>query len=102
MSEKVSGLNLSLLSFWPVLLLVGFASATFLPAVVVGYRWTVEFSLAGFLLLAILWEMYRGGHQSWFGFSHKEKLLVLYPLILFTIWSFVSILWADSYRNVLH
>src|SRR5215471_12396281 len=96
MRERISSPNSSVISFWPLLLLVGFGSAIFLPAVVVGYRWTVEFSLAGFLILTILWELFCGSTDGTYRSSHKENLLTVYPLGVFTIWSFISIVWAHS------
>ena len=93
---------LTVFSYWPTLLLVGFGSA-FLPlAPMLGYRWSIELTLAIFLLAVTLPTSISGGVLSDPPFSFRERELILLPISLFIVWSFVSAVWSTSWRGALH
>ena len=86
-------------SCWPLLLLIGFASPFIPLAPVLGYRWSVELAFAAFVLFsAILSLLVRERHET----SKEEYGLVVMPLVLFIGCSFLSALWAQSWRAALH
>ena len=102
MSERTFNNPSNLIAFWPALLLVGFASQLFFSPIVVGYRWTAEFSIGFLLLASILIDRLAGRTLSLEMISWRETLFILIPMGLITAWSFISIFWAASPRNVLH
>src|SRR5688500_12582948 len=89
-------------SLWPVLLLAGFASANLPLAQVLGYRWSVELSLAVFLLAAALFLFFRRHRLIKNSFSFSELRWILLPLTLFILWSFLSAAWSSSWRAAIH
>jgi O-antigen ligase len=102
MNKPDGGIHTYLISFWPLLLLIGFASALLPSVTVVGYRWTVELALAGFLFLSLLLAAFGNGLHGFGSIPKKEFLWTILPVSLFTIWSGLSVLWASSWRNALH
>jgi len=91
------------MSYWPALLLVGFASA-FIPLVpLLGYRWSVELALGVFLLTAACGYLFHlSSTEPPTSIYELDFSLISLPLILFTSWSFLSALWANSPRAAVH
>ncbi|HEY0427674.1 MAG TPA: O-antigen ligase family protein [Pyrinomonadaceae bacterium] len=89
------------LSLWSFVLLANFIPAIPQPEAIIGYLWKVEFVLAAFLAVAITFLL-KLPKEKFFDFHKKEFFLVILPLVLFTVWSGFSILWAQSARNALH
>ena len=90
------------LMFWPLILTAGFFSALLPEFPVLGYRWTAEFFLGVLTLTALVAAKYEGVSRDTFKLSNDELIWVVLPLTLFALWSGLSIIWADSWRNALH
>ncbi|MCY7348061.1 MAG: O-antigen ligase family protein, partial [Pyrinomonadaceae bacterium] len=92
-----------LAAFWSLLLLANFVPTVPQPAVIIGYLWKVEFALAGLIVLTLLAALqFPQNKVTAANFSKRELYWIILPLILFTLWSGVSIIWAESPRNALH
>ncbi|MGI8641549.1 MAG: O-antigen ligase family protein [Pyrinomonadaceae bacterium] len=73
------------------------------PASIIGYLWKVEFAFAGLLFLTLFFALkFPKNKINFIRFADREVLWIVLPLILFTIWSGLSIIWAESWRNALH
>ena len=92
----------SYLAYWPALLLVGFLPFILQPGPILGYRWTVEFAIAAFLLAALLFSIIRNRRLPLNPIPRKEFAFVVLPILLFTIWSGASAFWAFSTRGAIH
>ena len=89
------------LSFWSLLILVNFVPAISQPAVIIGYLWKVEFALAAFLLVSIIFFL-KSPDERLLKFTRTEFFWIILPLVLLTLWSGLSCLWAESWRAALH
>lgn len=93
------------ISLWSLILLANFISIIPQPepAAIIGYEWKVEFALAGLIFLTLLVALkFSQNKISLINFSRLEISWVILPLILFTVWSGLSLIWAESWRNALH
>ena len=88
-------------TLWSVLLLVSFVPTIPQPDAIIGYLWKTEFALAAFLIFSILFLITQPKGKT-IEFAGKEFYLVILPIVLFTIWSGLSCIWAESWRNALH
>ena len=92
-----------LIAFWSSLLLVSFIPTIPQPASTIGYLWQVEFALAGLIFLTlIVAPVFRKNEIYLVNISRLEILCVILPLVLFTVWSGLSVIWAQSWHNALH
>lgn len=91
----------AVISYWPVLILAGFGSVFIPLAPLLGYRWSVELSLAIVLLAATAQSLTQRSLLT-DSTSRSELLWIFLPLSLFVVWSFLSILWSASWRAALH
>jgi O-antigen ligase len=89
-------------TLWPLLLLAGFASVLLPQPTVVGYRWSVELVFAGFLLVTSALAVFAKDPQLKSKISRSEFIWVILPILIFTLWSGLSIFWAVSWRGALH
>lgn len=89
------------ISYWPGLLLAGFGSVFIPLAPVLGYRWSVELSLAVVLVAATAQSLTQRSLLT-DSTPRSELLWIFLPLSLFVVWSFLSILWSASWRAALH
>lgn len=102
MTDKTEAQVPIVASYWPILLLVGFASG-FIPLVpMLGYRWSVELSIALLLLTATVFTFFYIGSRTRSASYAAELWLILLPLSLFIIWSFLSATWSSSWRGASH
>lgn len=92
-----------LIAFWSVLLLVIFVPTIPQPSSIIGYVWQVEFALAGFIFLTLCAALvfYRNDIRL-VRISRLEFFAVIFPLVLFTVWSGLSLTWAQTPRAALH
>jgi len=93
------------IAFWSIIMLANFIDIIPQPAteLIIGYEWKVEFALAGLILLSILFALkFSQNKLSFINFSRFEVSWIILPLLLFTIWSALSLIWAESLRNALH
>lgn len=92
-----------LISMWAVIILAGFIPVIPQPAVVVGYFWRVEFFLSGFILLTLVCALrFPFKKITLRRFDRREVYLVIMPLVLFAVWSGLSCIWAETWRNAAH
>lgn len=89
------------LSGWSLLLLANFIPSIPQPAVIIGYLWKVEFALAAFLFIALVFFI-RVAKDKTAGFGRQETFWIILPLVLFTAWSGFSCFWAESLREAIH
>jgi O-antigen ligase len=100
-SPPIRNFQGQILASWPLILLIGFGSI-YLPTVaIVGYRWTVEISLAAFLLLVYLSGL-RSASAQVDSVPNSELLWIMIPIALLTLWSGLSVFWAASWRSATH
>ena len=90
-----------LLSCWAMLLLANFVPAITQPAIIVGYLWKIEFALAAFLLISLVF-LVKSSDKVFTRISNPEFVWIVLPLLLFTTWSGFSVLWAESVRSAIH
>lgn len=88
-------------AFWALLLLVNFVPVIPQPGVIIGYLWKVEFALAAFLLIAVVF-LIKISKEKILSYDRREFLWIILPLLLFTAWSGVSVFWAESQRDAVH
>ncbi len=92
-----------LAAFWSLLLLVNFVPVIPQPGIIIGYLWKVEFALAGLILLTLIITLgFRSKTYNFVKLSVRERYWIVAPIILFTVWSGLSMIWAESWRNALH
>ncbi len=92
-----------LVAFWSLLLLANFVPTVPQPAVIIGYLWKVEFALAGLICLTLFAALkFPQKKITAANFSKREVYWIILPVILFTLWSGLSIIWAESPRSALH
>jgi O-antigen ligase len=92
-----------LVSFWSLLLLANFIPTIPQPSVIIGYLWIVEFAFAGLIFLTLIAALkFPNEKKVSIKFSSREVYRIILPVILFTVWSGFSIVWAESWRNALH
>lgn len=84
---------------WSLLLLASFLPSIPQPSSIIGYLWKTEFALALFLLTAIIF-LYKISAEI--QINKTEFNFIILPLLLFMLWSGISIFWAESVRNALH
>ena len=89
------------LACWSLLTLANFVPAIPQPVLIIGYLWKVEFALAAFLLVSII-LLLKYPNKNFVNFSKKEFGRIILPLLLFTVWSGLSVLWAQSVRSAIH
>ena len=95
--EKFKGQFSFLVPFWPLILLtplIPFPS----PSVLVGHPWKPELFLS-LLLISIIAVAFFNGKG---GLSFATIRPIATSVVVFAIWSGVSILWAESPNSVLH
>lgn len=103
MNINLKNINLSqtFLACWSILLLLNFLPSVPQPDSIIGYLWQAEFGLAAFLLAAIV-LLYKFSDKFTIQISQTEFKWIILPLILFTIWSGFSVIWATSARSAIH
>ena len=94
--------SLRFVSYWPALLLVGFASSFISLVPLLGYRWSVELALAVFLMITACGSLIFAPTTLSLSTSKGDFRLISLPLVLFVSWSFLSALWATSPRSAIH
>ncbi len=87
---------------WTLLLLVRFVPTIPQPETVIGYLWKPEFFLSAFLFGSIVWLWKTDKLKRLFSFGKDEFYFIVLPIMLFVVWSGLSMLWAISSRNALH
>ena len=89
------------ISGWSLLILANFVPAIPQPDVIIGYLWKVEFALAAFLSVSII-LLLKSSDKKFVRFNRREFVWIILPLLLFTIWSGFSVIWAESARAAIH
>ena len=90
-------------AFWALVLLANFVSVIPEPAAVIGYLWKVEFAFALFLMVALVFALKNSNAGKFrLNFSKQEFCTLVLPVVLFIIWSGVSMFWANAERNAAH
>jgi len=84
---------------WSLLLLANFLPSIPQPSSIIGYLWKTEFALALFLLTAIIFLFKISAEIQ---INKTEFNFIILPLLLFMLWSGISIFWAESVRNAIH
>src|SRR5688572_1789639 len=102
MKFKARKFDSTLFLLWPLLLLVAWLSPLLPTVGIPGYRWTVELAFAFFLLLVILVCILGRTNFRFSAITSGETLFVILPIAFFVIWSFTSVLWAQSWRSTFH
>lgn len=64
--------------------------------------WRVELFASIFLTVVLIVAFFHSRSITLRTFSNEEKLLVIYPMLAFILWSAVSSLWAESWKSSLH
>ena len=89
--------------FWSLLLLANFAPSIPQPDAIIGYLWKIEFILAGLIFATLLTALkFPKEKFRQIKFSKREIYLIIAPVVLFTVWSGLSVAWSKSWRNALH
>jgi O-antigen ligase len=91
----------TILTLWSLLILANFVPSIPQPEFIIGYLWKVEFILALFLLAATVFLL-KIPKEKLVRFTKKEFRLIILPLLLFTIWSALSVFRAESARAAVH
>jgi O-antigen ligase len=87
---------------WTMILLVKYFPMIGQPATTIGYLWKPEFFLSAFLFISIIWLWKTDKLKRSMLFGKDEFYFIVLPMMLFVVWSGLSILWAISPRNALH
>jgi O-antigen ligase len=87
---------------WSLLILVKFVPFVPQPESIIGYLWKYEFAIGLFLGVFLI----IAASNKWFSrlmvFEKNEFYFIVLPILAFTIWSFLSVLWSRSERHALH
>lgn len=88
---------------WSLILLANFVPTFPQPATIIGYLWKVEFALGALILLTFVFALkFSKDKFNFIKFTDREIRCIVLPIILFTVWSGLSMFWAQSLRNALH
>jgi O-antigen ligase len=90
-----------IVSAWPLLILANAIPNFEQPYRIIGYHWKIEFFIGLFLFAAIAY-LFARRDRILAPVIHTPGVPVLLPLVLFVIWSGLSISWAVSWRNAMH
>jgi Tfp pilus assembly protein PilF len=87
---------------WSLLLLMRYVTIVPQPETTIGYLWKYEFAIAFFLSIFCVFILTTQISKKFTIFDKNEFYFVILPLVFFTIWSFLSIIWSRSGRHALH
>ncbi len=87
---------------WSLLLLTKFVPFVAQPESIIGYLWKYEFAIALFLSVFCVFVFKSKSLDKFIIFEKNEFYFVILPLFFFSLWSFLSIFWAQSERHALH
>lgn len=87
-------------AIWSLIFLAAIASSLLITFGVVGYRWTAELATGLLLIISVL--CLDASRRTGLKCARVELSALVVPLILFVIWSGLTIFWAVSSRSVVH